>query len=200
MNDVISPEVLLNAYCEGFFPMADSVNGDINWYQPKKRSVFILKDLKLPRSVNQIKNKNIFKITFDKSFEKIIRSCAKRDETWISEKIIKTYCEMFELGFGHSVEAWKNGVIAGGLYGISIGGAFFGESMFSNFSGASKIALASLIKKLKSQDYDFIDAQYMTTHLKMLGAIEISNAEYLNILKITIKKDCKFYDKNNNTN
>ena len=90
----------------------------------KKRSVFILKDLKLPRSVNQIKNKNIFKITFDKSFEKIIRSCAKRDETWISEKIIKTYCEMFELGFGHSVEAWKNGVIAGGLYGISIGGAF----------------------------------------------------------------------------
>ena len=172
--------------------MADSETKEINWYQPKKRTVFILKDLKLPRSLNQLKKKNIFKLTYDLDFEKIMRHCSERNETWISEDIISSYVNLFEMGLAHSVETRKNAGIVGGLYGVSIGSIFFGESMFSKVSGASKIAFAFLVEKLKLNNYDFIDAQFMTEHLKMLGAVEISNNEYQKILKESINKECKF--------
>jgi leucyl/phenylalanyl-tRNA--protein transferase len=188
----IDPDLLIDAYKHGFFPMADSRSGPIRWYSPDPRTIIPLDALNISRSLKQIIKKNIFKISVDTAFEDVIRHCAGRTDTWISEEIIQNYVTLYNNGNAHSVEAWKDETLAGGLYGVSIGSAFFGESMFSIARDASKVALVYLVDHLRNAAYELLDTQFMTPHLRSLGAIEISRAEYLNILHRAVSKKNSF--------
>ncbi len=190
--DIIDPELLLNAYRCGIFPMAESTEGEIHWYEPEVRAVFPLEGLKISRSLRQTIRKRIFEHRLNTSFEAVIRRCAEREETWISEAIIKSYCELHRRGYAYSVESWHGGEIAGGLYGVALGGAFFGESMFSRMKDASKSALVALVQHLQQRQFVLLDAQFMTPHLKSLGAVEISQREYLSRLQTALRLDRAF--------
>lgn len=178
---MISPSVLLGAYSIGYFPMADSDNS-ISWYSPDPRTIIPLDGYNIPRSTKQIIRKNIFRIEINTCFESVIRGCAGRKETWINGEIIESYLELHRLGYAHSVESYDADGLAGGLYGVALGSAFFGESMFSRRSGASKVALAFLIEHLVKQDFILLDTQYITPHLKMFGATEIPRGKYIQML------------------
>jgi leucyl/phenylalanyl-tRNA--protein transferase len=191
-RDIIDPELLLNAYRCGIFPMAESREGEIHWYEPEVRAVFPLEGLKISRSLRQTIRKRKFEHRLNTSFEAVIRRCAEREETWISEAIIKSYCELHRRGYAYSVESWHGGEIAGGLYGVALGGAFFGESMFSRMKDASKSALVALVKHLQQRQFVLLDAQFMTPHLKSLGAVEISQREYLSRLQTALRLDRAF--------
>ncbi len=189
---IIDPQFLLMAYSNGYFPMADSKTGEICWFSPDPRAIFELSEFKAPRSLKQTVKKNIFEIRVNSRFEEVIRACGGRHETWISEDIIQTYLELHRLGFAHSVESWKQGTLAGGLYGVALGGAFFGESMFSRERDASKAALVFLVKRMNERGFTLLDTQWVTPHLAMFGAKEIPRAEYMKRLKETIKLKCSF--------
>jgi leucyl/phenylalanyl-tRNA--protein transferase len=189
---ILDPEFLLNAYCNGYFPMADPESGEIAWYSPDPRTIFELSEFKIPRSLKLTIKKGIFEVRLDTQFEEVMRGCAARDETWISEDIVASYLQLHRLGFGHSVECWHEGKLAGGLYGVAIGGAFFGESMFSLERDASKVALVSLTQRLKERNFELLDTQYSTPHLIRFGAREIPKSEYMKRLKRAIAKQCKF--------
>ncbi len=189
---IIDPQFLLMAYSNGYFPMADSKTGEISWFSPDPRAIFELSEFKAPRSLKQTVKKNIFEIRVNSRFEEVIRACGGRHETWISEDIIQTYLELHRLGFAHSVESWKQGTLAGGLYGVALGGAFFGESMFSRERDASKAALVFLVKRMNERGFTLLDTQWVTPHLAMFGAKEIPRAEYMKRLKETIKLKCSF--------
>jgi leucyl/phenylalanyl-tRNA--protein transferase len=178
---MISPNILLGAYSMGYFPMADD-NKNISWYSPDPRTIIPLEKYNIPRSTKHLLRKQIFKIAIDGHFEAVIRGCAGRRETWISEEIIESYMELHRLGFAHSVESINSDGLAGGLYGVALGSAFFGESMFSMKSGASKVALAFLIKHLFENGFTLLDSQYMTPHLQKFGAIEIPKKKYIQLL------------------
>jgi leucyl/phenylalanyl-tRNA--protein transferase len=179
----IDPLLLIEAYKKGFFPMADSRSGPIGWYSPDPRTIIPLDALKVSRSLKQTIKKNTFDILVDTVFEEVMRHCAEREDTWISETVIRSYLNLYNMGHAHSVEAWKNGKLAGGLYGVSIGSAFFGESMFSIARDASKVALVFLVGRLKSAGYQLLDSQFMTPHLRSLGAVEIPRGEYIRVLQ-----------------
>ncbi|MBI4428010.1 MAG: leucyl/phenylalanyl-tRNA--protein transferase [Ignavibacteriales bacterium] len=189
---ILDTQFLLMAYTHGYFPMADSATGEIAWFSPDPRGIFDLENFKVPRSLRQVIRKNIFEIRINQRFEDVIRSCGSRKETWISEDIIRTYLKLHEQGFAHSVEAWNNGVLAGGLYGVAVGGAFFGESMFSRERNASKVALVSLVERLRQREFELLDTQWVTSHLAMFGAKEIPRKEYLKLLKRATEKQCTF--------
>jgi leucyl/phenylalanyl-tRNA--protein transferase len=172
--------------------MADPKTSEIGWYSPDPRTVFELDRFRVPRSLRQTIRKGIFELQVDRQFENVMRGCASRRETWISEEIIRSYVRLHELGHAHSVEAWKNDKLAGGLYGVAIGGAFFGESMFSLVRDASKVALVALVERMKERGYLLLDTQYSTPHLAMFGAREISREEYLKRLEQAIVKTCSF--------
>ena len=191
-RDIIDPELLLNAYRCGIFPMAESKDGEIHWYEPEFRAVFPIDGLKVSRSLRQTMKKRIFDHRLNTSFEAVMRRCAEREETWISEAIIQSYCELHRLGFAYSVESWHDGEIAGGLYGVALGGAFFGESMFSKMKDASKSALVALVHHLQQREFVLLDAQFMTPHLKSLGAVEISQREYLSRLQAALQLNRAF--------
>ena len=193
-RDIIEPELLLNAYRCGIFPMAESKEGDIHWYEPQLRAVVPLNGLKVSRSLRQTVKKGIFDLRFDTSFEAVMRNCADREETWISEAIIQSYCELHRRGFAFSVESWHNGEIAGGLYGVALGGAFFGESMFSKRKDASKFALVGLVHHLQQRQFVLLDAQFMTPHLKSLGAVEMPQREYVDRLRSALRLDRTFME------
>lgn len=188
----IGPEVLMGAYASGYFPMADSREGEIGWYSPDPRAIIPFDSLKISRSLNQTIRKKIFELRIDTQFERVMRSCAGRDDTWISESIVQSYLQLYDLGFAHSVETWKDGELAGGLYGVTLGAAFFGESMFSSCRDASKVALVFLADILVRSKFELLDTQFMTPHLKRMGAIEISRQAYLEILKPALRKERKF--------
>ena len=152
-RDIIEPELLLNAYRCGIFPMAEGKEGDIHWYEPQLRAVVPLDGLKVSRSLRRTVKKGIFELRLNTSFETVMRKCADREETWISEAIIQSYCELQRRGFAYSVESWYDGEIAGGLYGVALGGAFFGESMFSRMEDASKSALVGLVHHLRQRQF-----------------------------------------------
>jgi leucyl/phenylalanyl-tRNA--protein transferase len=175
----LTPSLLLAAYREGVFPMADPQSGEISWFSPDPRAVIPLAEFTVPRSLRQLIHRRTFEIRVDTAFAEVMRSCAGREETWISGEIITAYTALHVHGYAHSVEAWRDSVLAGGLYGVSIGGAFFGESMFSRESGASKVALASLVERLRMHGFHLLDTQYLTPHLAQFGAVEIPRAEYL---------------------
>lgn len=190
---IIPAELLLTAYSAGYFPMADSRDGEIHWYSPDPRAIIPLDTFKVSRSLKQTIKKNIFEIRTNHSFEDVIRNCAKRDETWISEEIVQSYIELHRLGYAHSIESWHNKKLTGGLYGIALGGAFFGESMFSLMKDASKVALVALVEILKERGFKLLDTQYTTPHLKNFGVVEISRDEYLqSYLKTAIAIKCSF--------
>ena len=189
---MIDPDFLLRAYCSGYFPMADDKSGEIGWYSPDPRAIFELDGLRVPRSLALTMKKKPFELLVNTQFEEVMRECAARKETWISEEIIQSYVELHRLGFAHSVECWKDQKLVGGLYGVAIRGAFFGESMFSRMRDASKIALVYLVDHLKARGFDLLDTQFMTPHLARFGAKEIAREEYLRRLKKALKKDCSF--------
>jgi len=190
----IEPELLLAGYASGFFPMAESKNGEIKWYSPDSRGILPFEHFKTSRSLAQTLRKNIFEIRLNTSFEEVIRSCAERRETWISEEIIQSYLRLHRLGYGHSVEAWNKETLVGGLYGVALGAAFFGESMFSRVRDSSKVALVHLVQRLKERNFELLDTQFITPHLARFGAIEISREEYLFLLQKAVYKKRSFVD------
>lgn len=188
---IIDPQFLLMAYRNGYFPMADSRTGEVSWYSPDPRAIFELSEFKTPRSLKQTVKKNIFDIRVNNRFEEVMRACGGRHETWISEDIVQTYLELHRLGFAHSVESWKQGTLAGGLYGVALGGAFFGESMFSRERDASKAALVFLVKRMNERGFSLLDTQWVTPHLARFGAKEIPRAEYMKRLKKATSMTCQ---------
>lgn len=182
---------MIRLYASGAFPMADD-DGHINWYMPEIRTIIPLDEFNIPRSLKKFLPTSGFEIKTDTDYLSVIRNCAGREETWISEELINAYKRIQKRGHLHSVETWKDGELVGGLYGISFRGAFFGESMFSKVPQASKAALVSLIEHLVFKGFVLLDVQYMTEHLKMFGAIEISWDRYEAILHSSYLRNCKF--------
>ncbi len=191
---IIPPEILLGAYATGYFPMADSVKGQIHWYSPDPRAIIPIDAFKVSRSLRQTLKKQLFEIRYDTSFEEVIRSCADRKETWISEENAQSYLELHRLGFAHSVEAWREAHLSGGLYGVALGGAFFGESMFSRRRDASKVALVALVERLRTRKFTLLDTQFVTPHLAHFGATEIPRKEYLTLLNRAVRLKRSFID------
>lgn len=189
---IIESGFLLNAYCNGMFPMADGKEGEIHWFSPEFRGIIPLDGLRVSRSLRRTLKKNIFDVRINSDFEGTIRKCAGRPDVWISETIVRSYCELHRLGFAHSVECWSGSSMVGGLYGVSIGGAFFGESMFSTMTDASKVALVRLVERLRAQGFVLLDTQYTNSHLVTLGCREIPKQEYLQRLQTALSLQCTF--------
>jgi len=188
MSEDITPELLLSAYAQGYFPMAESHDDPkIYWFYPEMRGIIPLENFHVPRSLARLLKKNPFEITFNKAFAEVMRGCAEREKTWINGRIIKLYCELHTLGFAHSMECWKDSKLVGGIYGVSLGRAFFGESMFSRVPNASKAALATLLEHLKNMGYTLFDTQYINEHLKQFGGLEIPREAYLGLLEAAIR-------------
>ena len=170
---------------------------EIYWIEPKKRGVFHFNKIKIPKKFKRFLKKNNFQIAIDNNFEQVINNCAKlnssRKDTWINSTIKKIYIEMHNTGIAHSVECYLNKELVGGLYGIKIGGVFFGESMFSFVSNASKVTLIHLLERLKVGGFKVLDTQFINEHLKQFGAIEVSNKEFKNIMEKNINKEANFY-------
>ena len=175
----LTPQLLINAYCQGIFPMAHE-DGEIYWYDPDPRAILPLAEFHLSRSLARTVKKRPFTLRINSDFEGVIRACADPDRAfgWISEEIIVAYTELHRLGFAHSVEAWQNGRLVGGLYGVAVGGLFAGESMFHYERDASKVALVHLVERLRRGGFCLLDIQFMTDHLAQFGAIEIPRATY----------------------
>jgi leucyl/phenylalanyl-tRNA--protein transferase len=188
----LDPDLVLRAYCGGYFPMADSRTGGISWYSPDPRSIIPFATFNISRSLRQVIRKRIFEMRIDTAFRDVMRSCARRENTWISDEIIETYAILHSTGHAHSVESWWGDRLMGGLYGVAIGGAFFGESMFSAVSNASKVALVHLVELLKARKFKLLDAQFMNEHLKQFGAIEIPRSMYLNVLSKALAVNTRF--------
>ena len=179
MQDELSPDLILHGYTQGCFPMADQ-DGSIYWYSPDPRTIFTYEDFHIPKSLRPVLNQERFEVRLNTCFAAVMRACGDRQEgTWISEEILTAYCHLHELGLAHSLETWQDGRLAGGLYGVALGGAFFGESMFHYVTDASKVALVHLMKHLKTQGFTLIDTQWTTPHLAKFGAQEIPRDEYM---------------------
>jgi leucyl/phenylalanyl-tRNA--protein transferase len=182
---MIDPEVLLQGYRLGVFPMA-MADGAIEWFSPDPRAILPLKEFHVPHALERLFRKRTFEIRIDTCFVKVMRECARRPETWINEEIVASYSRLHELGHAHSIEAWKEGKLAGGLYGVAIGAAFFGESMFHHVRDASKIALLGLVEHLVARKFALLDTQWVTPHLEQFGAIEIPRPKYLHLLTTAV--------------
>ncbi len=183
MSEPLDPQTLLNAYAIGVFPMADDRDAaDIYWVEPKKRAVLPLKGFRLARSLRKTIRSEVYETSFNRAFHQVVLKCAEatpdRPETWINGQIEAAVLRLHALGHAHSIETWHQGELVGGLYGISLGRAFFGESMFSRATDASKVALAHLVARLKVGGFELLDCQFQTPHLKSLGAVEISRDDY----------------------
>jgi len=202
MQIILTPEILLAAYSQGLFPMAESANNPyVHWFCPEMRGQLSVADMHIPRSlkksVRQVKIKgNPYDIRINTDFKSVIKACAEqtnsRTETWINPPIIDAYCELHELGHAHSVECWQYDDLVGGLYGIAIGGAFFGESMFSRRTNASKVALVHLVARLYHAGYEILDTQFTNEHLEQFGVFEISYQDYMKQLEPALLKPCIF--------
>lgn len=191
---MIDSEFLLNAYCNGLFPMANERDGEIHWFSPEQRGIIPLDGFNISRSLRQTIRKKKFAVRINSNFEATIRACAEREDVWISETIIQSYLRLHKLGRAHSVECWNNEKLVGGLYGVAIGGAFFGESMFSRMTDASKVALIYLVKRMNERGFILLDVQYSTPHLLSLGCIEIPHLEYMQRLQKAVQLNCHFMD------
>lgn len=186
----LSPEILLSAYCQGLFPMAEPRTGEIGFYSPDPRAVIPLDDrFHIPHGLKRTLRKRPFDIRLDTSFRQVVTACAradKPDEQWIDQQIVDAYSRLHELGFAHSVECWNAKGLQGGLYGVAIGKAFFGESMFHRQTDASKVALVALVRVLREHGFTLLDTQWTTSHLKQFGTYEITRKNYLNLLRCAI--------------
>ena len=191
MTQTVPPEILEAAYRQGIFPMADR-RGRVRWYSPDPRTIIELDRFHRPRRLARTIRQKKFEIAVNRDFEGVVRGCANRRETWISEGIVNAYTALHNLGKAHSVEAYHDGKLAGGIYGVSLGGAFMGESMFTIVRDASKACLAFLIERLKERGYTLFDVQFTTPHLKRFGAVEIPRPEYLRRLEKALRLTCRF--------
>ncbi|GAB4288654.1 MAG: leucyl/phenylalanyl-tRNA--protein transferase [Ignavibacteriaceae bacterium] len=190
--DLLKPGNMLRLYASGAFPMADEATGTINWYMPEIRAIIPLDRFHIPRSARKAIEQAGFEIKTDQNFDGVVRGCADRITTWISEDLIKAYKRLYKRGHLHTVEVYLNNELIGGLYGITFRGAFFGESMFSKVSQASKAALVFLARHLKEKGFILLDVQYLTDHLKMFGAVEITFEEYSKLLFEAYARGCEF--------
>ena len=195
---MLTPQIVLDAYSKGLFPMAENRRDkQLFWIDPEVRGILPLDNFHIPRSLKKKIRNNPFEVRFDHNFAAVIRACAqqkpKRRETWINDEIIELYTKLFCMRHAHSVECWREEKLVGGLYGISIGGAFFGESMFSSERDSSKIALVHLVARLNLAGFTLLDTQFITDHLKQFGAIEISRVEYHKILSGALNLNVEFH-------
>jgi len=172
--------------------MADPKSGEISWYSPDPRAILPLKTLHISGSLQTVIRRELFEVRINTAFEQVINECSRREETWISNDIKEVFLALHKAGFAHSVESWQSGELAGGLYGLAIGGAFFGESMFSLIPDSSKVALVSLVKQLKAKKFTLLDIQFMTSHLAGFGAIEIPRAVYMASLTKALRSKTTF--------
>jgi len=197
---IITPEQVISGYQQGYFPMSRGRYGDIDWFMSEPRTVIPLDErFRIRRSLRQAIRKNTCEIKINTAFPAVIRACARHDEVhpeevWLSEEMIELYVELHHRGFAHSVEVWQNTELVGGLYGVSMKSAFFGESMFTRVGFGSQIALVALAERLKERNYRLFDAQMRTPHISHFGAMDLTHSEYLVLLAEAMLDDCKFID------
>jgi len=197
MSGTITPQILLRAYAAGIFPMAeDAGDNSLYWVEPEERGILPLSGFHVPRSLAKTIRRQDFDIRVDTQFEQVMRACSaqtdNRPSTWINDRIINLYKQLHKMGCGHCVECWHDGELVGGLYGIRIGAAFFGESMFSRKTDASKVALVHLIARLKVGGFALLDAQFKNDHLTQFGLATVSRDEYHLMLEPALGVDAEF--------
>ena len=193
----LTPEILLRAYAVGLFPMAEHRDDPtLYWIDPEKRGVLPLDDFHVPRRLRRTVWRNEFDVRCNTAFADVIRACAApgegRDESWINDEIVSLYTTLNEMGRAHSVEAWQDGELVGGLYGVALGAAFFGESMFSTVRDASKVALVHLVARLKKADFALLDTQFVTDHLAQFGVVEMPRSGFRQILASALDRSASF--------
>ncbi|RFC48774.1 MAG: leucyl/phenylalanyl-tRNA--protein transferase [Verrucomicrobia bacterium] len=192
-TDVIDPCLLLEAYAQGVFPMAME-DGEMGWFSPDPRGIIPIREFHVPHGLKRLLRRGAYEVRLNTAFTAVMRGCADRESTWINESILRSYVRLFELGFAHSVETWMGHRLVGGLYGVAIGGAFFGESMFSRETGASQVALHALVRRLDERGFTLLDTQWTTEHLSRFGAHEIAREDYLRRLERAIRLPCQFME------
>jgi leucyl/phenylalanyl-tRNA--protein transferase len=197
----LTPELVVRAYCVGAFPMSDARDGEIRWYSPDPRALLPLEEesFKVSRSLRRRVNSGCYRVTMNRAFERVIRACAEprpsEAQTWINDAIIDVYCQLHAAGLAHSVEAWAgegDPELVGGLYGVSLGGAFFGESMFHRATDASKVCLVKLVEHLRDNGFSLLDVQFVNPHLEQFGVYEISRDEYLERLEQALNSGARW--------
>ena len=191
-RQTLDPDLLLRAYALGWFPMGTGRRSRIEWFSPDPRGVLPLDTFHAPSRLKRVVRQARFDVRIDTAFEPVMRACAERDETWITEDIIGSYVSLHRLGFAHSVETWQDHRLVGGLYGVALGGAFFGESMFHTATDASKVALVTLVERLTARGFVLLDTQWVTPHLAQFGGTEIRRSEYLERLQAALSLACQF--------
>jgi leucyl/phenylalanyl-tRNA---protein transferase len=192
-DPVITPELLLNAYAAGIFPMAETRHDpDVFWVDPRRRGIFPLDRFHISRSLARRMRRWPHRVTVNRAFADVVDACADRDETWINAEIRRLYLDLHAMGHAHSLEVREGDTLVGGVYGVTLGAAFFGESMFSRRTDASKIALAYLVDRLRQGGFRLFDAQFLTPHLASLGAVEVTRAEYHRQLEKALAGDGDF--------
>lgn len=187
-------DTLLSAYANGWFPMAME-SGEIRWFSPDPRGIIPLETFHIPRRLGRTLRRDPFEIRVDTAFRQVLEYCRTREDSdgdWISDDILESYCVLHDRGSAHSVEAWRGGELVGGLYGVALGGAFFGESMFHRVTDASKSALVALVERLQSRRFSLLDTQWVTPHLRQFGAVEVSRRRYLRMLDAALTVDVTF--------
>ncbi|GAB4373901.1 MAG: leucyl/phenylalanyl-tRNA--protein transferase [Kiloniellaceae bacterium] len=194
----LTPDLLLRAYAIGIFPMAESrVDPELHWIDPDMRGILPLDGLHLPRKLRAKMRRGVFDVRCNTAFHEVVQGCAEpaenRPDTWINPVIEQLYNELYEMGFAHSVECWRDGELVGGLYGVSLGAAFFGESMFSRATDASKVALAHLVLRLRKGRFQLLDTQFTTPHLSRFGVYEIPREDYRRLLTKAVSGSAEFY-------
>jgi leucyl/phenylalanyl-tRNA---protein transferase len=193
----LTPQMLLNAYAQGYFPMADPHDGNIYWYDPDPRTILPLESFHVPRRLARTVRQKKFDIRIDTAFQRVMELCAEprknQPQTWINENLIELYTVLHHHGYAHSVETWQNNELVGGVYGVSIGGLFAGESMFSRARDASKVALVTLVEVLKRNGFVLFDVQFTNPHLKQFGVVEIPRKHYKLRLEAALERQCLFF-------
>ena len=192
---MLDPAILVKAYQQGIFPMGMD-DGQIGWFSPNPRGIMPLDGFHVPTRLARVVRSARFTVRIDAGFENVMRACATRrdDGTWINEEILESYVTLHRLGLAHSVETWQEDKLVGGLYGVHLGGAFFGESMFHHVTDASKVALVALVDRLNRRAFRLLDIQWVTPHLKQFGAISVPRRTYLKVLAEALARDCRFLD------
>jgi leucyl/phenylalanyl-tRNA--protein transferase len=190
---VIDPALIVRAYAQGIFPMAME-DGEIGWFSPDPRGVLPLDSFRYPSRLARTMRAGAFEVRVDTAFESTMRACAahREDGTWISDEILESYIALHRLGLAHSLEVWQNDALVGGLYGVHLGAAFFGESMFHKLRDASKVALVALVDRLKRGGFTLLDIQWVTPHLAQFGAVEIPREAYLKQLRQALRHERAF--------
>ena len=191
--DILTPEMLLHGYAVGIFPMAESRDDpDLFWVDPRRRGVFPLDGFRISRSLARAIRRMDYRVTLNHDFAGVVDACADRDQTWINAEIARLYLDLHDMGHAHSIEVWRDEALIGGVYGVTFGSAFFGESMFSRATNGSKIALAWLVHHLAETGFTLFDTQFITAHLASLGAVEIPRARYHAQLREAIRGHAEF--------